>query len=91
MILNRMEKGGLIKRTPNSKRKNIIYLSLTKKGLEVYNLISKRVVIHKIMRELSQEEREQLKPGLEKLQSTARKLLYKQINSQTQFSDIDEH
>jgi MarR family 2-MHQ and catechol resistance regulon transcriptional repressor len=80
MILNRMEKGGLIIRTPSVKRKNVIYLTLTEKGLEVYNLISKRVAIHKMMRELSQEDRDHLKQGLEKFQSIARKHLSKHVS-----------
>ncbi len=77
MILNRMEKAGMIIRTPYRKRKNMIRVSLTKKGLDVYNLVSKRVAIHRMMRGLSQEEREQLKLGLEKFQRLASKQLAK--------------
>jgi DNA-binding MarR family transcriptional regulator len=36
ILINRMEKLGLVKRKPDKKRKNIIRLSLTKKGYEAY-------------------------------------------------------
>jgi DNA-binding MarR family transcriptional regulator len=36
ILINRMEKLGLVKKRPDKKRKNIMRLSLTKKGLETY-------------------------------------------------------
>jgi DNA-binding MarR family transcriptional regulator len=69
-ILNRIEKRGLITKTTDSVRKNVIRVALTKEGEELYDdFITKRKSIHSIISALSEEERMQLATCLKKLQT----------------------
>jgi DNA-binding MarR family transcriptional regulator len=70
-LLNRMEKGGLVKKVKDLKRRNKIGIVLTEKGREAYYQASKRESINDIMSSLSKEERRQLRPFLEKLREKA--------------------
>lgn len=70
-ILSRMEKQGLIRRDKNLHRKNLVRISLTAKGQEVYNKSLERESIKNIMSVLSEEERLQLSFYLEKLWNKA--------------------
>ena len=70
-ILSRMEKQGLIRRDKNLHRKNLVRISLTAKGEEVYNKSLKRESIKRIMSVLSEEERLKLSLYLEKLWNKA--------------------
>ena len=66
-IVSRMEDKGLLKKTNDLKHKNQVRVSITKKGEEAYQLSSKRGPIHRVMNALSQTERKQLGPLLEKI------------------------
>lgn len=74
-LLNRMEKEGLVKKVKNLDRKNLVRVTLTEKGRQVYNKSVKRESIHRVMSALSEEERQQLGVYLEKLRDIALKEL----------------
>jgi DNA-binding MarR family transcriptional regulator len=66
-LLNRMEKQGLIKKTKDLKRKNLVRVSLAKKGEELSKrLLSERVVIN-ITSCLSKKELDTLNEMTDKL------------------------
>jgi DNA-binding MarR family transcriptional regulator len=70
-IVSRMEKRGLLKKTKNPKRKDIIKIMLTTKGLEVYQKSKKRQSFQNIISSLSHEEQQQMIQYLQKLKSSA--------------------
>ena len=70
-IIKRMEKEGLVSTKKDTKRKNVIRVSLTKKGKQLFKLALKRESIHGIMGSLSPAEKKQLKSGLKKLRDNA--------------------
>ena len=72
-ILSRMEKEGLVRKAKDLDRKNMIRVSLTDKGLEVYEQVMKRESIHNVVSALSEEERERLKSYLKILRGKALK------------------
>jgi len=66
-LLNRMEEQGLIKKTKDLKRKNLVRVSLTKKGEELFKrLLGERVVIN-ITSCLSKKELDTLNELTDKL------------------------
>ena len=67
MILDRMVETGLIRKTKDLHRKNLIRVTLTEKGQQLYNQSLKRKPINRIMSSLSEEERQQLRLYLQKL------------------------
>jgi DNA-binding MarR family transcriptional regulator len=73
-LLNRMEKQGLITRVKDLPKRNMVRVSLTEKGREVYELSTKRLSMHDTMSVLSEGERSQLWNMLEKLRDKALKL-----------------
>jgi DNA-binding MarR family transcriptional regulator len=68
-LLNRMEKKGLLTKTQDLDRKNMVRVSITEKGRQAYNKSTGRKSIHKIISALSEEERQQLRACLEKLRT----------------------
>ena len=74
-ILKRMEKEGLVTRTKDLERKNMVRVAVTDKGRQAYQQSTKRKSIYKVMSSLSQEERRQLMTSLEKLARKALKEL----------------
>jgi MarR family transcriptional regulator, transcriptional regulator for hemolysin len=60
ILLKRMEKQGLIIKKPDSKKKNVIRLSLTEKGLEAYGYAIEAHAFVNIFKVLSSEEQQQL-------------------------------
>jgi len=74
-LLNRMEKEGLVTKTKDLERKNLVRVSITEKGRQAYRQSTKRKSIHKVMSTLSEEERRQLMASLEKLRNRALKEL----------------
>lgn len=60
VILNRMEKQGLLKKAKDKYRKNTKRVSLTKKGQLVFQNIANTSVYYKIFATLSEEKRKQL-------------------------------
>lgn len=74
-LLTRMEKTGLITKTKDLKRKNMVRVALTKKGEESFERSIRRESIHQIMSSLSKEERELLRSTLRVLRKKALKEL----------------
>jgi DNA-binding MarR family transcriptional regulator len=70
-IVSRMEKRGLLKKAAAPKRKSIIQVGLTPKGLEVYRKSKKRKSFRNILSSLSLEERQQMIGYLKKLKESA--------------------
>jgi len=66
-ILNRMERDGLIVRIKDLRKKSMVRLQLTEKGLEIHYKTTKFDSIHSALSLLSKEERRQLKKLLEKV------------------------
>ena len=59
-LLNRMERVGLIRKTKDLDKKNLVRVSLTEKGQQALDLSMKRGSIYRIMSSLSEEQRQQL-------------------------------
>jgi DNA-binding MarR family transcriptional regulator len=74
-LIDRMEEKGYVKKYHDLDKKNLVRVSITDKGLKVYELSRKRGPIHRIMAVLTDPEREQLRELLRKLQVEARKEL----------------
>jgi len=72
-LLDRMERAGLVRKTRDLDRKNVIRVTITDKGRQDYNDSTKLESIHRIMSCLSNEERQQLRPILQKLRDEALK------------------
>ena len=72
-LLNRMERAGLIRKTNDLARKNMIRIAITEKGLQAHNDSMKLESVHRIMSCLSKEECQQLRSYLERLRSEALK------------------
>ena len=71
VTLSRMEKDGLVERVKDLDRKNLVRISITEKGHQVYRELVKLESIHRIMSSLSEEERRQLRSSLLKLRDIA--------------------
>ncbi|MFC1944110.1 MarR family winged helix-turn-helix transcriptional regulator [Chloroflexota bacterium] len=68
LLLNRMEKEGLIVKSRNSTRKNSIKVSLTEKGMWVYNMTtSTSTIIDRAFKYLSRDQRLQLESALQNI------------------------
>jgi len=74
-LLMRMEKQGLIKRTRDLDRKNMVRITLTEKGEEAYQGQAEMRIIGKILSVLSSEESHKLGACLKKLRDEAIKEL----------------
>jgi MarR family transcriptional regulator, organic hydroperoxide resistance regulator len=66
-MLDRMEEKGMIKKTTDPNRKNMIRIEITDKGNESYRLTTKRGPIHRIMGNLEKTERDQLNQALDNI------------------------
>ena len=74
-ILERMERNGLVRKSKDLVRKNLIRITLTEKGQQAYYQSTKLESIHNIILSLSQEQCRQLIPCLEALRDAALKEL----------------
>jgi len=74
-IIDRMVKAGLVKKTKDLHRKNLIKVTMTKKGQQAYEQALKRKSVQKIMASLSETERQKLKSLLETLRNKGLKEL----------------
>jgi len=74
-LLNRMEEKGLITKTKDTERRNVVRVSLTEKGEQAYNELAKRKSIYSIIMSIDEEEREQLASILIKIQKASRNQL----------------
>ena len=79
-LLNRMEKQGLVRRTKDLDRKNLIRVTLTDKGEQVCDLVSERGTLHRILSGLPEEQRRQLESILHILLDQALKELAMEVN-----------
>ena len=71
-LINRMRKKGLVLKTKDLKKKNMVRISLTEKGKEIYrHTIKTRFVIKDILNCLSDEEKKQLWGLLDKVRNCA--------------------
>ena len=59
-LIMRMEKKGLVSKTRDSERGNVVRISITDKGRQVCTQAMGQDLIHRIMSTLSDEQREQL-------------------------------
>jgi DNA-binding MarR family transcriptional regulator len=74
-LLNRMEKRGLLRKTKDLDRKNMVRVTITEKGRQAYDKSTRRKSIYRMISSLSEEERQQLRACLEKLRNKAFKEL----------------
>ncbi|MFC1945017.1 MarR family winged helix-turn-helix transcriptional regulator [Chloroflexota bacterium] len=63
-LLNRMEKEGLIRKAKDMSRKNMVRVTLTEKGEKLYDLSTKRELMHRVFSNLSDEQCKQLMSSL---------------------------
>ncbi|MFC2039222.1 MarR family winged helix-turn-helix transcriptional regulator [Chloroflexota bacterium] len=63
-LVSRMEKEGLVTRTKDLEKKNLVRVALTEKGRQALRLSMERLVIHHIFSSLSEGQRQQLTPCL---------------------------
>lgn len=73
-LLSRMEKQGIIKRSRDLPKRNMVRVEMTEKGSEAYEQSTKRLSMHQIMSVLSEEEQKNLWDYLEKLRDKSLKL-----------------
>jgi DNA-binding MarR family transcriptional regulator len=71
VLLRRMEREGLIKKTMDKRKKNMIRLSLTGKGTECYKKGLELRLVGNVFRCLSHQQKEQLCSLLEQLRDAA--------------------
>jgi DNA-binding MarR family transcriptional regulator len=70
-LLKRMERKGLITKSNDLKKKNMIRITLTEKGRQVFYMTQNRRSLHRIFATLSEEEYKQTQSCLYKLLSKA--------------------
>ncbi len=74
-ILDRMGKKGLITKTKDLKRRNVVRVSLTAKGRKAYRQAVKRESVHTIMSTLSKEKQQYLQEALHDLMKAAKSFI----------------
>lgn len=71
-LINRMQSKGLVKKVKDLERKNMVRVTLTKKGEQAYEVTCKRGPIHRILGSLDEGEREDFQQCLDKIMEKAR-------------------
>jgi len=74
-IINRMEKDGLITKSPDRKIKTRVIISMTDNGRNVYRRALHRELIHRAVADFSTEELAHFKFYLQRLRSSAARIL----------------
>ncbi len=74
-ILDRMDKAGLVRKSKDLDRKNLVRISLTEKGEKAFTQALKRASIHKIISALNDDQKKQLQSLLDILRSKGLKEL----------------
>ena len=87
-LLTRMEKDGLVRKVKDLDRKNLVRVTMTEKGQQVYSQSTNRESIHKIMSSLSEEECEHMMACLETMRNKALEELG--VSRKTYFSQPQE-
>ena len=72
-LLDRMEKDGLIKRTKDLDRKNLVRVTITEKGYKALNKSREGKSIHRSMAAIPEENRQKFYDQLEKIRDRALK------------------
>lgn len=70
-LIIRMEKDGLVRKVNDLERKNMLRVVMTEKGRQAYEKSTGTGAIHRIISSLSEDERRQLRPYLERLRNEA--------------------
>jgi MarR family 2-MHQ and catechol resistance regulon transcriptional repressor len=70
-----MAKKGLIKKSKDLERKNMVRVTLTEKGKEAYEVTTKRGPIHRILGILNKDERREFHGYLERVLAKSREEL----------------
>ena len=70
-LLNRMEKKGLIKKTKDLQRKNMVRVGITSKGKQIFNKSKQTESVHRLLSVLSKKEHKQLFSILNNLRDRA--------------------
>jgi DNA-binding MarR family transcriptional regulator len=70
-IIDRMGRKGLIKKSKDHRKKNVLRISMTEKGKEAHLMATNRRSIHRIFATLSKEEIDLMQSCLTKLHSKA--------------------
>lgn len=89
-LVSRMEKRGIIRKSEDPNRKNVMRISMTDKGEELYSQVIKREAVNNILSILSEEELIQFTYCLKKVQDGARKQLSKLISQDIMSSSYDD-
>jgi MarR family transcriptional regulator, organic hydroperoxide resistance regulator len=74
VLLKRMEQKGLINKTHDLGKKNLVSITLTEKGKQVYDQISGLEIMHEVLGFLSPEQRDQLTQSLQAILARTREL-----------------
>jgi len=82
-LLDRMEKQGLVIKTKDTKRKNLVRVKMTEKGEEIYHGVKRIKICQKVLNNLTQAELNTLWSALDKMQDIAIQELLK--NNQLRF------
>lgn len=86
VLLRRMEKRGLISKRPDAHRKNVIRISLTKKGTEAYHGALEIDDFNRVISKMKTEDRRKLWSLLELLRNNALEDMRIDIDSYSDFS-----
>jgi DNA-binding MarR family transcriptional regulator len=89
ILINRMEKLGLVKKRPDKKRKNIMRLSLTKKGFEAYQHSIEFHAFHSVIDILPDKKRQELWSSLQLIREKVFENLHLDINTYSGCFDKD--
>lgn len=73
-LLDRMEADGLIKKTKDLHKKNLVRVTITAKGQKALDISAKRKTINQVLTVLSEDERKELYAYLEKLRNKSLKV-----------------
>ena len=72
-LVDRTAKRGLVRKVKDLDRKNLVRVEITEKGVKAYDQSTKRGPIHRIMAELTPEEKRKFRKYLEKIYAQARR------------------
>ena len=85
ILLRRLEKQGMIKKTPDKRQKNVIRLSLTARGRQCHLNSSRVNALGRIFSKVSDTKQRQLWASLEKVRNQALKSLDLEVGSYARF------
>jgi MarR family transcriptional regulator, organic hydroperoxide resistance regulator len=74
-LISRMEEKGLVKKTRDEKKKNVVRVSITEKGRKIGHHVIQREFINGIISTLTEDQQEQLRESLNILMEAAQKSL----------------